>query len=86
MTKCKKCGAPIFWVISPAGKWIPCDEGLIPYKQKEDGKDYVVSDDGLVIRCDLKFEGLPTGLARTAHWATCPYADSFRRKKHGDEK
>lgn len=82
---CKKCNAPIVWIKTPAGKWMPCDEGLVPYIQSETGKESVVTDRGDVIRCDIVKEKLPdgrfpTGMARVPHWATCPEADSFRQK------
>lgn len=82
--KCSRCGAPIIWIETPLGKWMPADEGLIPYKQNPAGKESVVTQDGEVIRCDLQFDGLPTGMARVPHWATCPYADYFR--KRGERK
>lgn len=78
---CKACGKPLVWIQTPKGKWIPCDEGLVPYKQDSDGTDVVVSQDGEAIRCRLKFEGLPTGMARVPHWATCTSPDRFRKRK-----
>lgn len=78
---CKSCGAPIIWIKSPAGQWLPLDEGLIPYKQNDAGHDSLVNDWGVVIRCDLQFEGEPTGLARRSHFATCPYADKHRKAR-----
>lgn len=51
MTNCKSCGAPIVWVKTPAGSWMPCDEGLHPYKKDSHGKDVVVTDKGEVVRC-----------------------------------
>ena len=81
MATCKKCGAPIIWLKTPKGKWMCADEGLKPYKAAKTGNDIVVTDRGETIRCKLEFDRFPTGLARTPHWATCPDADSFRRKK-----
>lgn len=81
MTKCKKCGASILFIQSAVTKkWIPCDEGLVPYKQIENGKQQVITDRGEAIRCTFEFDGFPTGLARVPHWATCPFADEFRRR------
>lgn len=80
MAQCKKCGAPIVWIRTPEQKWMPCDEGLVPYKQDEDGEDYVVTDRGEMIHCTFEFECLPTGAARIPHWATCPYAKEFKRR------
>ena len=77
---CKSCGAPIVWTQTPAGKWMPLDEGLVPYRQNDTGKSLVVDDRGTVIRCDIVTDGsVPTGMARFPHWSTCPNADSHRR-------
>ena len=81
MAKCKKCGANIIWLKTPKGKWMCADEGLKPYKETKAGKDLVVTDRGEMIRCDLEFDGPPTGMARTPHWATCPDAASFKKPK-----
>ena len=87
MTKCKKCGAPILFIRSAKStkeqvKWIPCDEGLVEYRKGDthDFEDWVVNDKGEMIRCTFDFQGKPDGLARIPHWATCPFADSFRRR------
>lgn len=79
MATCKACKAPIVWVQSRAGKFIPCDEGLISYKQDDAGPDVLISDDGDYIKCRLQFDGWATGMARRPHWATCPHADRFRK-------
>lgn len=82
---CRKCGAPIIWLKTPAGRWMPADEGLVPYKQDPEGKNYVVTDYGELIRCKIleKEDMAPgqflTGMARIPHWATCPNADEFRK-------
>ena len=83
VTKCRGCGAPIVFVTSAQGKSIPCDAQLIRYRANQAGHDYVVVEGEGLVRCDLDFEGLPTGMARISHFATCPYSDRFRRKKHG---
>ena len=80
MAQCKKCGSQIVWIQTPGKKWMPCDEGLVPYKQDEDGEDYVVTDKGELIHCTFEFECLPTGAARIPHWATCPYAKDIKRQ------
>ena len=80
MAQCKKCGAPIVWIQTPDRKWMPCNDGLVPYKQDKDGEDYVVTDRGELIHCTFEFECLPTGAARIPHWATCPFAKDFKRQ------
>ena len=76
---CRGCGAPIVFVKSDAGKYIPCDAQLVRYRENPNGKDMVVVDGKGVVRCDLDFEGLPTGMARISHFATCPHAGKFRK-------
>lgn len=78
---CKSCGAPIIWIETPKHKWIPCDEGLIPYYEDRAGKDSIVTQRGEIIRCNLTFSGDPSGMGRMAHWATCPNADQHRKRK-----
>lgn len=77
---CSACGAPIIFLRTPKGKWMPADQGLVKYRENPEGKKFVVDDRGRLIRCDLEFEGLPTGMARIPHWATCPHAKKFKRK------
>lgn len=80
MAACKSCGAPIVWIQSHNAKWIPCDEGLIPYQEDRSGKDAIVTQKGEIIRCRLTFEGKADGAGRIAHWATCPNAEQHRRR------
>lgn len=81
MTTCKKCGAPIIFIKTKKGKWMPCDEGLVEYKAGDGPNfdDVVVDQNGNVIHCTFDFQCVPDGLARIPHWATCPYAEDFRR-------
>ena len=81
MSTCKSCGAPIVFVESTNHKWIPCNEGLIPYRIDNDGKDAIVTGRGQVIRCRLQFDGEPDGMGRISHFATCPNANKYRRRK-----
>ena len=81
MSRCKSCGAEIVWVKTDKGKWIPCDEWLIAYKEDPEGDELLVIDNGETVRCRTEFDGEPSGLARTAHFATCPDAEKFRRKR-----
>lgn len=56
------------------------DAGLVRYKANPEGKQFVVTDWGEVVRCDLTFDGLPTGMARISHFATCPNAKQHRKR------
>lgn len=93
MATCSSCGASIIWLRTPKGKWMPANEGLVPYYQNDEGKDFVVTDRGEMIRCDIITEKLPatggirptgrfpTGMARVPHWATCPNAARHKRRE-----
>jgi len=82
MAKCKKCGAPIIWLRTPAQKFMPVNPELVEYKQDDDGEDWVVNDLGETIKCTFEFESLATGKAYIPHWATCPYSEEFHRRKN----
>lgn len=77
---CRACGAPIVFVKSAQGKYIPCDAKLVRYRANPTGKGIVVVEGEGAVRCDLDFEGLPTGMARISHFATCPQAGTFRKR------
>ena len=83
MSTCKKCGAPILFIKTPRGKWLPCNEGLVEYKAGTSGdyEDLIVKDNGEVLQCTFDFQCRPDGLGRIPHWATCPYADEFRGRR-----
>lgn len=81
MAFCKSCGAEIVFEETPAGKFMPCNVGLVRYRKNPSGKDTVI---GLrraeVIKCDLVFDGEPDGMGRIPHWATCPFANRHRKR------
>lgn len=82
MAKCKGCGQEIIWIMSPAGKVIPCDPIPVPYWKRSKAKGNIVTPNGEVISCELY--GDPetvTGIGYIPHWATCPKAGEFRRRK-----
>ena len=77
MAKCKGCGQDIIWI----GK-MPCDPDPVTYWQKPKAKGKIVTPNGEVISCE--FFGDPqsaTGIGYVPHWATCPKAGEFRRRK-----
>lgn len=80
MSRCSSCGAPIVWLRTKAGKSMPCNAGLIPYKANPNGKQILITDWGDAVRCDLTFTGPPTGKARMSHFATCPNARQHRKR------
>lgn len=83
MARCKACGAPIVWIALKNGKMHPVDEEKVYYKQ-DGGKDRIVTRDGSVVAGTIVTppddEALKVGYS--SHFATCPFADEFRRSKH----
>ena len=76
MATCKGCGARIIWI----GK-MPCNPEQTVYWEKAKAKGKIVTPNGMVLSCE--FDGdlqNATGIGYVPHWATCPAADSFRRK------
>lgn len=87
MAVCKKCGASIVWIKTPAGKWMPGDAEPVEYWLiNMMTRQYVITPDGLMVYCAVgephpatvrRFEkkhlGYPQadGKGYIPHWATC---------------
>ena len=76
---CRRCGARIQWRKTPAGKWMPLDEGVVEIELDPQGKTTVVDDQGKVLRGNKS--QTPNAWGRVPHWSTCPNANEFRRAK-----
>lgn len=77
-SKCRSCGADIYWIKMKSGKSMPCDVKPILYSQNPEGDLTLVTPDGRVIR---GFEDLTQKeIGYTSHFATCPNADQHRRR------
>lgn len=79
--KCTSCGADIFFIKTPLGKYMPCDKMPVFYKAVSGGKERVVLRSGEVVACEYleKPDGDTTGIGFKPHWQTCPHADKHRR-------
>lgn len=79
MPICKKCGAEVRFIRMKSGKYMPVDAERKPYR--EGGHEVFITDGGEKVRGGTPFGNEPVdGYGYTPHWATCPYADDFRRK------
>ena len=88
-TKCRGCGKDILFIKTAAGKSIPVDTEPIQFIPEE-AYDKFVMMDGTVQRGqahdgdELDAERFMIGYR--SHFATCPAADEFRRKKNKSER
>ena len=86
-TLCRGCGKPICFIKSVNGKSIPVDPEPIRFIPQE-GFDKFVMPDGTVERGQAKTPVWEetTHIGYRSHWATCPAADDFRKKKNKSER
>lgn len=78
MSKCKACGKEIKWVDTASGKKMPVNPQKIPYKAVPNGGLTLITLDGRIANAALDLDSDKYGYE--SHFATCPAADSFRRR------
>ena len=88
-TTCRGCGKQILFIKTAAGKSIPVDPERIAFVPETDYEKFV-TDDGEVKRggaLSRKNQGFrPVEYGYRSHFATCPAADSFRKKNKSERK
>jgi hypothetical protein len=71
---CRSCGAPIVWARTDSGKRMPVDAD-----PSEDGT-LVLEQAGAVLRAHVVGTVPGEGSRHRAHFATCPDAESWRKR------
>lgn len=86
-TTCRGCGKPIAFIKTINGKSMPVDPEPINFIPEMDYDKFVLMD-GTVQRGQAAEETVKTEtkIGYRSHWATCPAADDFRRKKNKSER
>ena len=82
-SKCRSCGASIEWITMPSGKKMPVNEEEVALIPSEAGRVLAIMPEGEIIRgiaCAESYEAERWVYARVSHFATCPKADSFRKR------
>ena len=80
--RCRSCGKEIIFVKSQRGKSMPCDAEEIFYRIASGSRNKVVTKDGQVLSAEVGVDpAWADGIGYTPHWATCPDADRFRRRR-----
>lgn len=81
MTTCKTCGAAIVWIKTSAGKSMPCDAKQLIYWENPKGASLIVTPNGKTLKADLEGDSAKaTGIGYISHFATCPNANTHRRR------
>ena len=92
ITKCGKCGADIRYIrMKRSGKWMPVNAKPVevtPCIGLDKGGHTFVTLEGEAFRARKKreddlfyYDGVDSVAAYESHFATCPAADEYRRKK-----
>lgn len=81
---CRKCGKPIKFIRTTNGKWLPVNPVAV-YYSLIGNKDRIVTSDGRIVACTI-VENITDCIGFIPHWATCEYANDFRRDKKNKEQ
>lgn len=86
LTSCRSCKAPIIWVKTPTGSWMPLDcDPVDPDELHAAGVYWEILDEDAnpyevrrVTAMEVMMSVVPIEVYE-AHFATCPEADEHRR-------
>lgn len=79
-SQCRKCGARILFVRMKSGKSMPVNPNFVNFR-RDGGKDRIVLANGEVTSGTIVTDpGEAQGFGYVSHFATCEYAQTFRRK------
>jgi hypothetical protein len=80
MSKCKACGAEIWWIRTENGKDMPVNEQPIPFVPGAGPRTYITEEGRTMRGRDWRTrDPYRYELGYVPHWVTCPKADSFRK-------
>ena len=79
MNTCRACGAPVKWIKTKNGKAMPCNPEKIAFLPEKSGDKVFILENGEVTKGST--DGMSTHEGYISHFATCPAADEFRRKR-----
>lgn len=80
MAICKGCGASIWWNRTKNGKMIPCDITPIGFREVPGARGKIVTQDGRIVSCEFT-DDPDAEKGFLPHFATCPNAADFKRRK-----
>ena len=85
-TRCRGCGAEIAFIKTVKGKSIPVNPESIYFIPGGGPNTYVMADGSVERGREPQWDDADRGrwIGYISHFATCPEADSFHRKRKGD--
>ena len=83
MSKCKSCGAGIWFIPMRSGKTMPVNDQPVPFVPSNDGPGTYITEDGVTHKGRPWVHGKDGfyDLGYVSHFSTCPAAEEFRRRK-----
>ena len=76
---CRSCGAPIKWIKTPAGKYMPVDEQEVCIRIQKGGRFRFVLNNGTVVSGEYARPFSPGAFnAYTPHWGNCTKPEEHR--------
>ena len=82
MSVCKACGKPIWFIQMRTGVAMPVDEQPVAFVPGAGKRKYITEDGAVVEGRDWKQgDETPKDFGYISHFATCPKAEQFRRKR-----
>lgn len=89
-SKCRACGKPIAFIKTVNGKSIPVDPEPISFIPEDNYNKFVMMDGTVKRGREYDGDELDAQIYLTvgyrSHFATCPAADSFRKKNKSERK
>lgn len=79
MSECRGCGVKIDWVRTMKGGNMPVEGDYLNYDELKTGET-IITDYGNVYK-KKDGDNMPSVKGRISHFAVCPQADFFRKKK-----
>ncbi len=88
VTQCRGCGKDIAFIKTAGGKTMPVNPDSVYFIPAGGPNTYVIADGTVQRGREPAWEdqGRETTIGYVSHFATCPAADSFRKKNKSERK
>ena len=83
-TPCRGCGREIAFIKTVAGKTMPVNPDSVYFVAAGGPNTYVMADGTVERGREPERNETETRIGYISHFATCPAADSFRKKRKGE--